>query len=213
LKINKMTEAVKGYTVEATKKLILQGEDMILTNPIDGQVLKRVGGVWVNGTGGEGTAAVESLVWNALNGELGWVVSGSVANSLLLDGRYPVIGGGGYYTQSEVDTLVANAQSNVFSISLPYATTVHDRIAGATEGVDYPTGWILTDDGLNIVINHGTGRRLANATVFMNPSGTIEQLLTGTSAFNGLFSLDVNTVRLNSLSKATFPIIIYLTLE
>ena len=101
-------------------------------------------------------------------------------------------------------------EQSVYSITLPYASTVAGRIALATE---YPDGWILTADGLNIIITHGLGRRLANAEVFANTSGTIEQLLTGTSAANGIFSLDVNTVKLNSLATIPFPIIIYLTLN
>lgn len=42
----------------------------------------------------------------------------------------------------------------VYSITLPSSTTVTGRVALAVEGIDYPTGWVISGDGLNLVVTH-----------------------------------------------------------
>lgn len=206
-----MTNSKKGYIVEATEKIILQGEDVVLDSPTDGQFIKRIAGVWKNGEGGEGSAAVESLIWDPETGQLKWVIGGSVSGNQVLDGRYPVIGGGGYYTQSEVNNLLVGSQTVVFKVSLPNGSTVSNRISGTIEGVDYPTGWVLTAGASPIDLNiaHGLGRRIASVTIFA-VTGTQEQQLFGTSAYNGIITEDSNTLRIQSLATIAKAIKIYI---
>ena len=83
-----------------------------------------------------------------------------------------------YASSAETQTVV--------TITLPSASTVSGRISAATEGTDYPTGWVLADDGIDIYITHSMDRRIAAVNVFSNSLG-IERLLLGNAAYSGLF--------------------------
>lgn len=116
-----------------------------------------------------------------------------------------------FYTQTQVDSLLSAAGlQTVYVINLPYASTVAGRVASAT---DYPDGWTLEADGLNLKVTHNMGRNIADATVWTATSGTIKQKLTNTSAYNGLFQLDENSVQLNSLATVEKDIVVYLIFE
>jgi hypothetical protein len=101
---------------------------------------------------------------------------------------------------------------NVYSVRLPSSTTVAGRIAGAVEGTDYPAGWILTPgaSAVDININHGLSRRVHSVTVFAEISGTIEQQLFDTAAYNGIQTLDVNNLLVQSLATVQKAIVIYI---
>jgi hypothetical protein len=122
--------------------------------------------------------------------------------------------------EEEVDTftLMSTTQAqrlaaspNVFAITLPADTTVAGRILGATEGVDYPTGWVLAEGSnpVDIDITHGTGMRVASVTVF-SASGTEERQLFGNAAFSGILTPTENILRIESLAKITKTIKIYI---
>ena len=105
----------------------------------------------------------------------------------------------------------------VKDITLPVATSVAGRIAGATVVVDYPLGWTLAV-GINpndLVITHGLGRRIALITVFylgVNPDTgleTAERQLLSTAAYTGLIAPDQNTLRIEGLATIPYPIIIH----
>jgi len=74
----------------------------------------------------------------------------------------------------------------VYTITLPSASTVAGRISGATVGADYPTGWVLTADDIDIHITHSMDRRIAAINVFSSSLG-VERLLLGNAAYSGLF--------------------------
>jgi len=97
-------------------------------------------------------------------------------------------------------------EKNTYSITLPYSTTVTGRIALAVEGTDYPTGWVLEGDGLNLVVTHNLGRSSSNVTVMANTSGTIWQQQRNTAAYIYYADLSSNTVEVFSLCTATKPI-------
>lgn len=104
---------------------------------------------------------------------------------------------------------------NVFSIALPYNTTVQGRINGAVEGVDYPAGWnlVAADNQIDIVVTHGTGRRVANVNVF-TVSGTKEQLLRPfAGAYSGYETGTANVLTINSLATTPLPLKIYILFE
>lgn len=163
---------VKGYTVEATGYMILQGDTVRTSSPIDGEIIKRVGGVWTNGTGGAGSAAVDSLTWNFSSGYVGWYISGSVSDSISLDGRYVEISdtasGGAYYSQNQVDALLVGAQTIVYEIILPVSGTLSGSVASATE---FPSGWVLVANGDNLEIEHNLGRKSASVDIAYNYTG------------------------------------------
>ena len=101
--------------------------------------------------------------------------------------------------------------SNVVVISLPVASSVAGRIAGAVVGVDYPTGWVLSvgTSYTDIVITHNLSRRVANVTVCA-VTGTEEQALFNTAAFNGWRTPDVNSLLIQSLATVQKQIKIYI---
>jgi hypothetical protein len=108
---------------------------------------------------------------------------------------------------------LSGSVKNIYSITLPYASSVAGRIAAATAGVDYPSGWTLTADGLNILVTHGLGRWVSNVTVFAKIYATARQQLFNTSAYNGIICLNNNQVVIYSLANVAQPIVIYLTFE
>lgn len=104
---------------------------------------------------------------------------------------------------------------SVFSIGLPYQTTVQARVNGATEGTDYPTGWELAagTNSIDLEITHGLGRRVANINI-CTVSGTAEQLLRPfAGAYSGWQTTDENTLLINSLATTPLPLKIYIIFE
>lgn len=110
--------------------------------------------------------------------------------------------------------ILANGFSKmIYSITLPTASSVYDRVNLAVEGVDYPTGWVLTSDGVNILITHNLNRWCTDVKVFSKGSGTERQQLRLSAAENGLIDLSANQTKILSLGTILKPIVIYLTFE
>lgn len=195
--------------------MILQGDTIRLDTATitDGQVIKRVSGVWINSAGATGTASVDSLKWNASNGYLRWYISGSAADSVLLDDRYVEISDSTvvFVTPTQLAEALVDVQTVVYSIKLPAAGTVASRIAGAVEGTDYPTGWVLSagTSPVDIEIDHGISRRVASVTIFAI-DGTEEQQLFNTAAYNGIKTTDIDTLLVQSLATINKAIKIYI---
>jgi hypothetical protein len=112
-----------------------------------------------------------------------------------------------------IDYLLNYTDTTVYSITLPYSTSVAGRILLATEGTDYPTGWTLVGDGLNLVVTHNLGRWVTNVTVWANTTGVQRQQLFNTAAHNGVTCTDDDNVTIYSLATISKPIIIYLAFE
>lgn len=102
----------------------------------------------------------------------------------------------------------------VFTIDLISAGSVAGRIAAP---ITLPAGWSLAvgASALDLVITHGTGRRVGPVEVYANISGTIQQMLAGTSAYatGGIYSESANVIRIASLATILKPISIYLVLN
>ena len=114
-----------------------------------------------------------------------------------------------FVTPTQLTTAInSTPEKSVFSITLPSASTVADRVAGA---INVPTGWTLTADGLNLNIQHDLGRYTANVTVWA-VNYIVYQQLAGTAAHNGL---TMTNMKLSILSLATISaqIEIYVILE
>ena len=152
-------------------------------------------GIYLNYSA-SGASGWTSVVWDNTTGNLNFYKDAVLDETVNIDGRY---------------ALTAAAQQTVFTITLPNASTVAARIAAATEGTDYPTGWVLTagSSPTDIDIEHGLSRYAANATVFVN-TGSSRQLLIGSSGFSGVICDDDDNVRLQSLSTIPKEITIYL---
>ena len=106
--------------------------------------------------------------------------------------------------------MASGSGKTIWHITLPYATSVAGRIALAT---DFPAGWTLTADGLNLVVTHNLGRWCTDVKVFAKTTGTQQQQLRGTAAENGLTSLSSNQLEVFSLATISKDIVVYLTFE
>lgn len=100
---------------------------------------------------------------------------------------------------------------SVYAISLPVATSVTERCSKAIEGKNYPTGWKLAagTSNVDIDITHNLNRRVAYVSVWAI-DGTREQQLFNTAAYNGIYTLDSNTLRIQSLATILKEIKIYI---
>lgn len=103
-----------------------------------------------------------------------------------------------------------NAKTNIYHITLPYSTTVAGRIALAT---DYPAGWTLSANGVNLVVTHNLGRWCTDVKVFSVINGTQRQQLRLSAAENGLTALSANQAEVYSLSTIAKDIVVYLYFE
>lgn len=147
----------------------------------------------------------DEAVWDDASGDLTFNIA-TVFNSLVnLDGRYPTV--------AEVEALISAGGNIPPTLIMPTGTSVQERINGMVEGTDYPTGWTLTADGLNLVITHNLGRNLADVTIWANISGDTFNKLEGTSAHatGGLYSYNsANESAVFSLASIQKPINVYL---
>lgn len=111
---------------------------------------------------------------------------------------------------SEINGLAAG-ERYCYTINLPIGASVAARIAAAVEGVDYPTGWVLAagSSAVDIDIQHGLTRRAASVTVFA-VTGTQEQQLFNTAAYNGIITDDEDNLRIQSLATILKEISIYI---
>lgn len=106
---------------------------------------------------------------------------------------------------------LSSQNKNVFTISLPSSTTVAGRIAAAVAGVDYPSDWTLAAgvSPVDLLITHNLDRRIANVSVFA-VTGTEEQMLFNTAAFNGIKTPNTNSLLIQSLATINKTIKIYI---
>lgn len=107
----------------------------------------------------------------------------------------------------------ARAQRSV-SITLPSAASVAARILAAVEGVDYPTGWVLTagTSPVDLLITHNQNRILNGITVFSIDGLNQERLLVPFSnAYSGILVPDTNSVLIEALSDITTKLRINVT--
>jgi len=113
--------------------------------------------------------------------------------------------------ESATKKYFTTANQPVIEISLPYASTVAGRIAAATEGVDYPDGWVLSAgvSAVDISIVHGLNRRVAHVSICA-VTGTEEQALFNTAAYNGWKTPDSNSLLIQSLATIPKQIKIYM---
>ena len=75
------------------------------------------------------------------------------------------------------------------------------------EGTDYPTGWILTDDGTSLVITHNLAT-LASVVKVFSKNGTTSDVteLQGNvaySTFTNKYDTGYNAIRLDALATIT----------
>lgn len=116
------------------------------------------------------------------------------------------------YTDEEKAKLNSSIQ-NVYELKLGSSSDVSTRLAGLTEGIDYPTGWALGigASSKDLLITHGLNRRCASISIFAI-TGAEEQLLMNTSAFNGIKTPDSNSIIIQSLATIAKELKIYIVM-
>lgn len=100
------------------------------------------------------------------------------------------------------------------TITLPSNTTVSGRISGATEGTDYPTGWVLAigDSEYDLLITHNQDRKVANVSVFsVDGQGKERVLIPFNNAYTGILTPNSNSVQIEALTEVQTQIKIYIT--
>lgn len=198
-----------GYVSKITDYMILQGDTIRLDTASlqDGQVLKRVNGVWQNDTVGAGSAAIDSLLYD--NGYIYWYSSGSIADSTYIDDlvRYSdsTIT---FVTPTQLSNAIGDAEKNTYEITVPASEAISGRITGAT----LPPGWSISvgTSPVDLEISHGEGRRVAFVTIW-SISGDIETQLYNAAAYATASTLDLNTLLLSSFSRVDTALKIYIT--
>lgn len=126
-----------------------------------------------------------------------------------------LIGQGTADSPLKVDsTIISSIMQNVYSISLPFASTVAGRCSGAVEGTDYPTGWTLEagSNPVDLKITHGLGKRVASVTIF-SVNGDEERQLFDNAAYSGIITLSNDILRIESLATIQKEITIYIVFE
>lgn len=118
----------------------------------------------------------------------------------------------GQFLYVDDDNKIISAGGGItFFIYLPSEGSVTARIAAATEGTDYPTGWVLTA-GVNpndIVITHNLNKRMLVTTI-SSVSVLGERRLFDNAAFSGLLEIDKNNLQIEGLSTKPTDIVINL---
>ena len=202
---------IKGYKVTALDTLQLGTHKLSNTTQLSTNDTIMATKDYVLSVVGAGNGW-DSLTWNGTNGDIIWWYSGSKIDSMNTDDRYLQISDTTWVSQAELDSAINEASmKTVYTISLPYASTVAGRIAVAVEGTDYPTGWVLAagSSPIDLDITHNLNRRVASVTVFAVTS-TQEQQLFNTAAYNGIITPTVNSLRIQSLATVTKAIKIYI---
>lgn len=113
----------------------------------------------------------------------------------------------GYITE---DYFLTHSFAKSYRIILPSAGSVAARVLGATEGVDYPTGWVLHEAGDNandLMIDHNLDKSMMAVTV-SQISVLGERRLVGNAAYAGLLEPDSNSLRIEGLATVAFQIAI-----
>ena len=133
-----------------------------------------------------------------------------------LDTLTPTINLGDFTTddlpESATKKYYTDDKNPIKSITLPSAATVAARCAAATEGADYPLGWVLSADTspVDLLIEHNLARRCAGVSIF-SVDGTSDQQLFGNAAYSSVYNLDsANKIRISALATIETEIVIHL---
>lgn len=199
-----------------TKRLIvrdsikLQTDWIRLTSPTNGQLLQRVNGRWVNAT--VSATGWDSIPFIPATGLLKAYSGAAVDYQTSIDGRYVLISDSvavtGYVTRGDFNAAISG--QTVFEITLPASTSIAGRVGGTIVYGEGTEDWILTGSivPVDLLITHNMDRRPAYVTVFAI-TGTQEQLLFNTAAYNGITS-NANNITIQSLATINKPIKIYI---
>lgn len=102
-----------------------------------------------------------------------------------------------------------------YKIILPSADTVTGRLVGLTEGVNFPTGWVLSPDGNDLVVTHGLDREVKDVVIWSkNTPEAIKRKEIGNAAYSGIYQAigtAYNSFVIESLATVPSEITIYIS--
>jgi len=150
------------------------------------------GATWSDGIylaySASGASGWTSAVWDDTTGNLEFYKDAVLDYTVNLDGRYAL-----------------ELPQTLFEMTLPASTTVAGRISGAT----LPLGWSIAASGTDLIVTHGEARRVAQVSIFA-VTGTEEQQLFNTAAYNGIITTDEDTLKIQSLATINKVIKVYM---
>jgi len=109
------------------------------------------------------------------------------------------------WSSSKIASMFASDTNKVYTIRLNAGSTVAQRISGLTAGVDYPTGWTLSYNDVNLIIQHNLDKLVADVFVYSKNGSTGDVVkLTGNVAYSTLTNIysggDYDSIRLDALA-------------
>lgn len=109
------------------------------------------------------------------------------------------------WSSSKIASMFTSDANKVYTIRLNAGSTVAQRISGLTAGVDYPTGWTLSGNDVNLIIQHNLDELVADVFVYSKNGSTSDVVkLTGNVAYSTLTNVysagDYDSIRLDALA-------------
>ena len=116
-------------------------------------------------------------------------------------------------TVTQLNALFEASSLRAYPIRLNASAEVDDRIAGLVEGVDYPTGWVLSDDDAALIITHNLDRPCFDVKVKSKIVGGNLVQLKGDVAYSTLTDeldgTEFNSIRLDALATVNTELYLY----
>lgn len=158
--------------------------------------------------------AIKEVVWQITEAEILAIlgITGTITTEEDVAANYVAkVSGKSLILDTEI-TRLSLIKKNVYEISFTATGSVATRIAAAIEGTDYPPGWVLAAgvSPVDLSITHSLNRRVANVSICA-VTGTEEQALFNTAAFNGWKTPTINSLLIQSLATINKPIKVYIT--
>lgn len=119
------------------------------------------------------------------------------------------------WSASKIYAMIGSNAVYPYFIRLENAGTVGGRLVGLTEGVDYPVGWILTDDGADLLVEHNLDEKSILVSIQSLNSGTSNLIqLQGNVAYSSItneyYSSGYNRIRVSALATVATELYIYI---
>ena len=207
---NSISEFIKSTEVNAAVEEALEGVDH---NDFSGKQGGAPGDY-------QHITEINRLVWDGKQDKIEGGASSITQDNLTAD-RLLVSGASGKVEASNVplealNSLFEASSLRAYPIRLNGGATVGQRLNGLVEGVDYPTGWSLVDDGAALIITHGLGRVSFDVKVRSKLVGGNMVMLTGSVAYatltDGLDEGVFKTIRLDALATVNTELLIHVVI-
>jgi len=155
--------------------------------------------------------SVKQIVWELTEAEILTILGvDDVVQSSDLTGYVEAEAGKSLIDDTEIARLLTIGNS--YTINLPAAANLAAKIAAATEGVDYPTGWVLTaTDTINLTITHGLAKEIDHVTVKKVVGAAKTILKPYSTAYSEVTATTTSILVIEGIDPTTTQTLIHLT--